>query len=471
MRPSAQNPRPLRCAVAASLLALTLAAVPAAASEGTSLRLFHGPDDTGVLTLTALRVVLDGKELSAGLPAGDASQPIYAGGISAGLHRLEVEASLEAHSTVFTYTDGYRFRMRSQLDVEMLSGEAVDIRSSVVPQRGITTRWEDRYRLVLTLSQPARQPSPTAVAIASEPSPAASAPSTAEEPAAPASPPAPAAEPKDERSAAALEPTPAPASEPAAAPAPAREPKATPVARAPEPQPAPAAAPEPTPAPASEPAAAPAPAREPKAARVARAPEPRPAPAAAPEPTPAPASEPAAAPAPAREPKATRVARAPEPRPAPAAAPEPTPAPASEPAAAPAPAREPKATRVARAPEPRPAPPAGSEGCRLEPVFFAFDSVTLSANARGALDRFAACLGSAPLRVRLEGQCDPRGAAEYNRWLAWDRAAAVAAYLSGRGVPASRLKARVRDVGGPACEDGSEGCFAQLRRVEAVLLE
>jgi outer membrane protein OmpA-like peptidoglycan-associated protein len=370
----------------AALLILAIAAVASrsAAAEDAAVRLFHGPHDTGSLTLTSLRIMLDGRSLPVEAPGADAGRPFFTGGLAPGVHKLEIEASLEGAATVFTYTDGYRLRLRNQLDLEVLAGESVDVRSSVLPRGGVTAKWQDRYRLVVTLSSPDRRIEPpvavAAAAVAPDPDRAAGAP-----PVAPAA---------------------APAVAPAAEPAP--------TARQPEPR-----APAPTPEP-----------RAVAAAESAREPAPMAAPAAA------------------AEKKATPVRVERPARPSEAA-------PVSEP-------RLLAPRTVASTREPAAGP------CVLEPVRFGFDSSALPADAHPSLDRFAACLATTTVTIRLEGMSDPRGSVEYNRWLAWDRAAAVRVYLQERGVPERRLLARVSSAVDPGCPDGSEPCFAALRRVEAI---
>jgi len=484
--------------IVAALVGLVIvpAVSPAAAEPPATLRLFHGPDDTGALELKTLRIVLDGAVLRDGAPgpASAASQPVYTGSLAAGVHRVEVEASLESSSAVFTYTDGYRFKMRSQMDLEVLAGEGVDLRSSIRPHQGVTAQWQDRYRLVLTLSAPERLRKVAPMVAAAEP---------AAEPAAVAAAPA---EPARTESAPV---EPAPAAEPAR------------VARTePPPEPAPAA----EPAAAADPAAAErkaeaeearlareqaaaerkAAADQAAAERKAKAEETRLAREQAAADRKAAAERAAAAArtaaeqaaverkakaeeariareqaeadrkAAAEQAAAEKKARAEEARIAREQAEADRKA-AAEQAAAEKKARaeEARIARVARAeasPEPAPAARATASGaCRLEPIYFAFDRTTLSAAAREALDSYAACLQSTAGSVRLEGQTDPRGAVEYNRWLAWDRAAAVSAYLQERGVPAKRLKARVGKVVDPEnCPASSEPCFARLRRVDAI---
>jgi outer membrane protein OmpA-like peptidoglycan-associated protein len=350
-------------------LAIVTAASPAAAADAATLRLFHGPDDTGSLTVTSIKYVLDARPLTSEKPAAgaDVSRPLYVGTVAPGVHKLEVEATLEGNATVFTYTDGYRFKMRSQLDLEVLAGESIDIRSSILSQGG-TVPWQDRFRLVLTLS------SPNGPARLTPPAPVA-----------------------------------------------ATEPAPTVVAAAdPQPQPAPVPAPVPAPTPT---------------------PTPAPAPAVAPEPTPAPA--PAASPAP-------------KPVPTPAPRPVPAPAPAARSQPTPAPAIAPKAA----------APTSGP--CALTPIHFPFASIELTAEARMALDSYAACLAGTTGAIRLEGHCDARGGVEFNQWLADERARAVASWLRDRGVDARRISTGNKGKSSPLCMEETEPCYARNRRVEAV---
>ena len=73
-------------------------------------------------------------------------------------------------------------------------------------------------------------------------------------------------------------------------------------------------------------------------------------------------------------------------------------------------------------------------------VFFALDSSTLSAEARGTLDRQAAWLAKYPqVQVQLAGNCDERGTTEYNLALGQRRANATRDYLVARGVNSGRV--------------------------------
>jgi peptidoglycan-associated lipoprotein len=311
-------------------LALLAIAPPASAADNAaSLELFHGPDDTGSMVLKTLRVILDGSDLQVtALPTpSDSSRAIFAGKVAPGGHKLEVEAILERARSFFSYMDGYRIKMRSVLELEVLSGEGLTITSRVLPSGDPTAPWHERNRLVLTLSAAggAGAAPPAEVAVA----------------------------------------------------APAPEPEATPEA-------------------------------------------------------------------------ARKIA------PALAAA-----GPAGRPAEA--------APRVART---APAPSGVESGdCAPPRIHFAFDRATLTSEALESLDRFMACLPTARAKLRVEGHCDARGGDQYNLWLGWERAAAVAAYLRERGVPARRVSTRYLGKASPVCAEATAACHARNRRVEVIPVE
>lgn len=78
----------------------------------------------------------------------------------------------------------------------------------------------------------------------------------------------------------------------------------------------------------------------------------------------------------------------------------------------------------------------------VKPIFFDFDSATLSDEARLTLDgniRWLERPENRALRILLEGHCDERGTEEYNLALGDERAAVVRDYLVARGMEASRV--------------------------------
>lgn len=73
-------------------------------------------------------------------------------------------------------------------------------------------------------------------------------------------------------------------------------------------------------------------------------------------------------------------------------------------------------------------------------VLFDTDRSSLSADARGTLDRQAAWLGQKPsLAVQIAGNADERGTEEYNLALGERRANAARDYLVSKGVQGSRI--------------------------------
>lgn len=73
-------------------------------------------------------------------------------------------------------------------------------------------------------------------------------------------------------------------------------------------------------------------------------------------------------------------------------------------------------------------------------VYFAYDSYSLTSQARATLAKQAAWLSSWPrVRVLIAGNCDERGTREYNLALGARRASAVKDYLVGLGVDPSRI--------------------------------
>lgn len=73
-------------------------------------------------------------------------------------------------------------------------------------------------------------------------------------------------------------------------------------------------------------------------------------------------------------------------------------------------------------------------------VYFDFDSYTIRDDAMGVLEAQAAWLRQYPnVTVRIEGNCDERGTAEYNLALGARRANSVREFLVSRGVAAARI--------------------------------
>jgi peptidoglycan-associated lipoprotein len=110
---------------------------------------------------------------------------------------------------------------------------------------------------------------------------------------------------------------------------------------------------------------------------------------------------------------------------------------------------------------------AAGEVVAMPTVQFEFDQYELTGETRQSLDNAAACLKQAPqVQVVVEGHADDRGTQEYNLALGEKRANAVKSYLKNLGIGNDRLRTRSKGENEPVCHDGSEGCWAQNRRVQ-----
>lgn len=112
-------------------------------------------------------------------------------------------------------------------------------------------------------------------------------------------------------------------------------------------------------------------------------------------------------------------------------------------------------------PPPAATPPAA---CELTPVYFDYDSSTLSDSARDQLSRNASCIRERGTRgVQLTGMTDPRGTEEYNLALGERRAQSAQQYLKSLGADASMS---VSSMGEEMASGSDEAGWARDRRVE-----
>lgn len=109
-------------------------------------------------------------------------------------------------------------------------------------------------------------------------------------------------------------------------------------------------------------------------------------------------------------------------------------------------------------------------------ALFAFASAELSAAGKEALDGIAADAGAGVEQVRVVGHTDRLGGEAANETLSRRRADAVAAYLVGKGVPASAVVSEGRGEREPVAECADVApraqliaCLAPNRRVEVSL--
>lgn len=107
----------------------------------------------------------------------------------------------------------------------------------------------------------------------------------------------------------------------------------------------------------------------------------------------------------------------------------------------------------------------------LNKIYFDFDSSTLSESARSTLTKNAGPLTKeATAKVRIEGNCDERGSAEYNLALGERRAKAAQHYLVTLGVTPDRISTISYGKEKPAVQGNNEAAWAKNRRDEFVVV-
>lgn len=103
-------------------------------------------------------------------------------------------------------------------------------------------------------------------------------------------------------------------------------------------------------------------------------------------------------------------------------------------------------------------------------VFFAYDQIDLSPEARSTLERQAAWLKQYPnVSVTVEGHADERGTREYNLALGEKRAASTKSYLMSLGIDGSRLNTISYGKERPAVPEASAAAWSQNRRAVTVV--
>jgi peptidoglycan-associated lipoprotein len=117
----------------------------------------------------------------------------------------------------------------------------------------------------------------------------------------------------------------------------------------------------------------------------------------------------------------------------------------------------------------RPMNTASGDVVSLVTVNFEFDQYDLTVDARKALDQNAECLRQAPaVKIVTEGHADERGTQEYNLALGEKRAATVRSYLKNLGIDLSRMETRSKGENEPVCNQNTDSCWSQNRRVEFI---
>jgi outer membrane protein OmpA-like peptidoglycan-associated protein len=107
------------------------------------------------------------------------------------------------------------------------------------------------------------------------------------------------------------------------------------------------------------------------------------------------------------------------------------------------------------------------------PIYFEFDSATPTPEARALLEQVGGALQSPDLEsfhFLVEGHTDDLGSEDYNQELSIARARAVAAYLEGKGVAETRLRATGKGESSPVAPNENEEGRRRNRRVDFINL-
>ena len=107
---------------------------------------------------------------------------------------------------------------------------------------------------------------------------------------------------------------------------------------------------------------------------------------------------------------------------------------------------------------------------QFAPVLFDYDSARIRPSEGSKLQTVAAYMKSNPGKLIVEGHCDERGTAEYNRALGERRALAARDELGKLGVDASRITTVSYGNERPADPGHDEAAWSKNRRCEFVVV-
>ncbi len=101
----------------------------------------------------------------------------------------------------------------------------------------------------------------------------------------------------------------------------------------------------------------------------------------------------------------------------------------------------------------------------LRPVYFDFNQALIEAEAGAIMKANAEWLKAHPqIKVRIEGNCDERGANEYNQALGQRRAASAKKYLTDMGISGQRISLISYGKEKSSCTNSTESCWQKNRR-------
>lgn len=106
---------------------------------------------------------------------------------------------------------------------------------------------------------------------------------------------------------------------------------------------------------------------------------------------------------------------------------------------------------------------------KLESIYFDFDQWVIRENQKEIMVKDADWLKANPqVKIRIEGNCDERGTAEYNLALGQKRADTTKSFLEGMGISANRMQTISYGEERPLDKGQNEAAWAKNRRVDFV---
>jgi peptidoglycan-associated lipoprotein len=110
---------------------------------------------------------------------------------------------------------------------------------------------------------------------------------------------------------------------------------------------------------------------------------------------------------------------------------------------------------------------AAARAALLQKVYFDFNVSDIRNDQQSAVEaKVPVMSANTDVRIRISGNADERGSAEYNMALGMRRAATVKRFLENRGIDANRIDLVSYGEERPVCTDHNEDCWRQNRRDE-----